>query len=99
MLNSPAPRESWLSYPYWIATDCGPQPVMCGKARGPFAVHRDRDGWCLTHLPTGVLIGLADNAEKEVASAMLRSSGIRTPETRKFWTPSAIAPSALPLGA
>ncbi|TWA71868.1 hypothetical protein FBZ84_101134 [Azospirillum baldaniorum] len=60
MLNSPAPRESWLSYPYLIATEIGPQPVTSGKARGPFAVHRDHDGWRLTHLPTGALIGLAD---------------------------------------
>ncbi|AWJ93268.1 hypothetical protein Sp245p_25940 (plasmid) [Azospirillum baldaniorum] len=123
MLNSTAPRESWLSYPYWIATDRGPQPVTSGKARGPFAVHRDHDGWRLTHLPTGALIGLADDAEtamavsdliagirnwslpqeptaieKDVASAMLRSRGIRAPETRKYWAPSAIAPAALPLG-
>ncbi|CAO3453305.1 hypothetical protein [Azospirillum argentinense] len=75
-LNIPAPRESWLPYPYFIATDQGPQPVDRGKARGAFAVHRGGDGWHLTHLPTGALLGVADapGAAMEVADAIV---GIR----------------------
>ncbi|MGY0793191.1 hypothetical protein ACW7BJ_27810 [Azospirillum argentinense] len=69
-LNTSAPDGAWTFYPFLIAMNRGaPAMVDFGKARGAFGVHGDDDGWHLTHLPTGALIGLAPSAEAAMRAA------------------------------
>ncbi|WP_454021266.1 hypothetical protein [Azospirillum sp. Marseille-Q6669] len=69
-LNAPAPHSTWTHYPFLIAMNRGgPGAVDFGKARGAFGVHGDDDGWHLTHLPTGALIGVAPSAEAAMNAA------------------------------
>ncbi|QCO07334.1 hypothetical protein [Azospirillum argentinense] len=69
-LNNPAPHGAWTFYPFLIAMNHGaPARVDFGKARGAFGVHGEDDGWHLTHLPTGALIGIAPSAEAAMHAA------------------------------
>lgn len=69
-LNTPAPHGAWTFYPFLIAMNRGgPAMVDFGKARGTFGVHGADDGWNLTHLPTGTLIGVAPSAKAAMRAA------------------------------
>ncbi|MCW2243607.1 hypothetical protein [Azospirillum canadense] len=58
-LHTPSSQDTWAAYLFLIATVKGPMEVDFGNARRAFGIHRDEDGWNLTHLPNGALIGVA----------------------------------------